>query len=288
MKSMTGYGFSEIFDQQYICSVEIKSYNNKFLDINLNLPHFLSGLEMEVRKSISERVKRGRVDVFVKFKNLNENIVLNLDKNALVSYSKILKKMRKLAKVKTPVNLEHLLQFDDIIKSDKKTDLDLVKSRFFPILDGAIDEFEKSREVEGLTIKSDIQQKIALIQNHVDLIESKAVELDAKIKNDLKTRFDELEIDSIDNSRIYEETAVFLVKYSINEEISRMKAHLASFSRTLEENNPIGKKLDFICQEFNREINTIGSKSILIELNQSVIEVKDCIEMIREQLRNAE
>lgn len=288
MKSMTGYGNYELSQKDFTTNVEIKSYNNKFLDINLNLPHYLAELEIDIRNKVAEFVQRGRVDVYIKYRDLNQETILNIDEKALKTYSQTLNKIKKTAKIKTRLSLEYLLSFDDILKIERKNDIDLIRKRIFPALDKALADYEETRIIEGKSIKKDILEKLDTIKTNVGKITSHATGLEIKIKENIETRFKEFNLETQDNNRIYEEIAMLLMKYSINEELSRLEAHLKSFYKDLEKGLPNAKKLDFLCQELNREINTIGSKSMIVEINQAVVEVKESIDMIREQLRNAE
>jgi uncharacterized protein (TIGR00255 family) len=252
------------------------------------MPPFLNPLEPKIRELITGGVQRGRVEVYIKIRELTEAVTVHLDKPVVESYVKVLEELAAAAKLDEKPALSDLLSMEGILKTDKQRDLDFywshVKNRFSE----AFQEFEVSRIQEGAQTEADIRELLSGIEKNVAILEEHAPELETHIVETLKERFEQLMGDDYDESRVFTETAVLLVKYNVNEEIMRMKSHLQSFRQIADGDAPVGKKLDFLCQELNREINTIGSKSTILEVNQSVIEVKDAIEKIREQLRNVE
>ncbi|MBI9105893.1 MAG: YicC family protein [Spirochaetales bacterium] len=288
MKSMTGYGYSEYQDEKLHVTLELKSYNNRYLDIIINQPSFLNPLEQELRKYISNNAERGRVELYVRVRELEEDLVLHLDRSAAASYAQTLRELARMAGLSDKIELSHLLAFEGILKTEKKRDLDNYRNQIMPLLESCFSQWEESRLVEGRSTEEDIKNSIAVIYEAIGLFEDKASEIETNIKTNIRKRFNEVLGDQIDEQRILTETAVLIVKYSINEEIVRLKGHLDSFLVAASTGEAVGKKLDFICQEINREVNTIGSKSFILEVNQRVIEVKDSLENIREQLRNVE
>lgn len=288
MKSMTGYGSAEYQDEKIHLILEMKSYNNRYLDIIINQPVFLNSLEPEIRKYIGENAERGRVEFYLKIRELEEDVVFHLDKHAASAYADSLRELTDVVGIDEKVSLAHLLSFEGLLKSEKKRDIDDYRKKIFPLLDTCLAQWEESRCKEGVETAKDINAHLAVIYEAVELFKSRAGEMEDNIKTNIRTRFNEVLGSEIDEQRILTETAVLLVKYSINEEIVRLKGHLDSFTSASKSGSAIGKKLDFICQEINREVNTIGSKSFIMELNQKVVEVKDSLENIREQLRNVE
>ncbi len=291
MKSMTGFGYGEYQDERIQLSLEIKSYNNRYLDISVNLPPIISPLEQRVREYLSERVNRGRVDVYVKIRDLQESVRVSLDRGTVNGYLTALHELAALADVKEGVTLSHLLQLEGVFSVEKRRDIEEYWELLQPLLESTFAEFDASRAREGASTLADIRDQISRIERQVAVIEAHAPGLEEQIKSGLRERFQEVMGNTVDENRLYAETAVLLVRYSINEELVRMRTHLSSFLQTIESNTAgrgIGKKLDFVCQELNREINTTGSKSIMIEINQAAIEVKDALENVREQLRNVE
>ena len=288
MKSMTGYGYAECQNEKLHISLEIKSYNNRYLDIIINLPPFLNQLEQELRKAVSENAERGRVEIYLRVRELEEDIEVNLDRAAVSAYAETLREMAEAAGVKSEIELGHLLAVDGLMKVEKKRDIDAYRSLVMPLFEDCRSRWEQSRIKEGLSAEKDISRHISMIKEAVCLFELKADEMEDNIKNNIRTKFRDVLGDELDEQRILAETAVLLVKYSINEEIVRLNGHLDTFLDEISSGEAVGKKLDFICQEINREINTIGSKSFIMEINQKVVEVKDKLENVREQLRNVE
>ena len=269
-------------------SLELKSYNNRYLDLFVNLPSFLSPLEPRVRETVAVKVQRGRIEVTLKVKELEEDVRIFLDSSSAKAYAGALEELSRIVGIEERIHLSHLLKMDGILKTEKNRNLELYWSVLEPVLSVALEEFETSRIREGASTETDILSNLELLELNLGIVEKNAPELERYIKDNLYARFTEMLGESVDESRVYAETAVLLVKYSINEEIVRLRSHLDSFKMTTSESGSIGRKLDFICQEINREVNTIGSKSFLIEVNQAVIEMKDALEKIREQLRNVE
>lgn len=288
MISMTGYGYSEVQNEARSFSLELKSYNNRYLDIIINLPPFLSPLEPIIRDIIGKKVSRGRVEFYLRYHELKDSLKLVLDESAVDEYLNLLNTLREKAGIIEPVTLLNLQQVEGLIKSSKKVDIGEVKSVILPVLDSTLVDFVESRKKEGKATYKDIISNIKIIENSLLSIEKQASTIEDKIKNNLITRFKELMGEDYDQQRVYAELAVLLVKSSINEEIERLKSHVESFKEIASSDNPVGKKLDFLAQEMNREINTIGSKNMIKEVSLVVVESKDSLEQVREQLRNVE
>jgi uncharacterized protein (TIGR00255 family) len=285
---MTGYGFSEHKDEKMHLSVEIKSYNNRYLDLFINLPQHLSRLEPKMRELLSEKIERGRVEVYCKMREFEEDPQVYLDHNAAQRYTAVLKELKQVTGVRGMPRLSHLIRMEGVLKSDKEVDLEALGGTLLSLTTRSLEAFEQTRAREGQKTKQDIASQVEILRESVASIESYSGELEEKIMNNLKERFTQLLGEGVDESRVYAETAVLLVKYSISEELQRLHAHIESFRELLDSEDSVGKKLDFICQELNREINTIGSKSVILDINKAVINSKDAIEKMREQLRNVE
>ncbi len=288
MKSMTGFGYSEYQDRSLRLTTEIKSYNNKYLDINVNLPPFISPLEPLIREFIGNSVKRGRVEVTLRIRELQEELEVLLDEGLVRAYSEALKKAALLAGVADELFLPALVHMDGVLKVDKNRDTETFWSIIKPELEKAFQQFEESRQREGENTRQDVLTSLQLIARRLEEIEGYAGTIEERIRESLKQRFEEVLAGQVDENRVLSETAVLLVKLSIHEEIVRLRGHLETFTSVLGTDDGQGKKLDFICQELNREINTIGSKNTILEVSQIVVDIKDSIEKIREQLRNVE
>ena len=287
MKSMTGYGYSEFQNEKMDIALELKSYNSRYFELNISIPPFLSPLEPLFRTFLNERIERGKVELYVRIKELEEDAEINIDKNIASAGLSALKQLAEIAGTGEAVNISHLLRVEGIIKKIRNKDMDYFWETLKPVLEKAYSQFDNSRIEEGKKSEIDILKQVDVISNSIKIAESYAMAIEEDIKKNLKERFQQLLGDAVDESRIYAETAIMLMKLTINEEIVRMKSHVESFLKEIKsQNTQIGKKLDFICQEINREINTIGSKNIKVEVSQAVIDTKDALEKIREQIRN--
>lgn len=294
MRSMTGFGFAEARSERVHIGIELKSYNNRYLDLGVNLPAAFSPLEPRLREYLSARIARGRVELSVRVVEYHEEVSVLVDRNAVRSYAKALRELAREAAVSTDIELTHLLMMEEIIASngllkvDRSPEIEPTWTLIEPLLERVFGDYDRSRLNEGRQTERDILSHLSRVEGSTTRIKGHAGELESLIKKNLKERFEELLGDGYDESRVLAETAVQLVRSTIAEEINRIETHLASFRAALESDEPVAKRLDFLCQELGREINTIGSKSTILEVNQAVIEVKDSLENIREQLRNVE
>lgn len=288
MKSMTGFGYIEAADELCHISVEMKGYNNRYLDLLVNLPPSISPLEPRIRDFLRERVQRGRVEVYCRVKDLDSNSTPILDEELARQYMDSLHRLSALSDLQDPVSLGHLLSLEGVLKIDRQRD----PEQYWPLLSSSLadvySQFDQSRTLEGAATVRDIQVQAARIRDGLKRIEVQAGEIERTIQENIRAKFSEVMGQAIDENRVLAEAAALVVKHSINEEISRIHAHLSLFDDTLGGREAAGKKLDFLSQELNREINTIGSKSFLVSVTQAVISMKDALENIREQLRNLE
>jgi uncharacterized protein (TIGR00255 family) len=285
---MTGFGHGESRDPGLQMVLEIRSYNNRFLELSINLPYSLKQLEPRVREFLSARIQRGKVEFYLSVIELEEGTEVLIDQGRVRAYMAALQQLRRATGIREKPTLAHLIGMDGVLKPVSRKDPDASWAALMPLLEKVFADFEKSRVTEGAKTAADLKRLAAAIADQVGLIEGKIPAIEVKIKENLRERFRELLADGIDESRILAETAVQLVRFDINEEVQRLKAHLESLTDALGQPGPQGKRLDFVCQELGREINTIGSKSVTLEIDQAVIAVKDALEKVREQLRNVE
>jgi len=286
MISMTGYGYREYQDERVQLTLELKSYNNRYLDVYVYTPSFLSPLEPALREYLKKRVARGRVELSLRVKELEEDVTVHLDRTVTDRYAAVLQELGEA--LNDEPRIGHFLGIEGVIKQVKNRGHEWFEPLVFEQLDYACEEFLTSRKREGEATRQDIEEQARLIEQELGRIEEHAGELEQSLQRSLRERFQELVGEQYDENRILSETAVMLMKYAIGEETARMRSHLEQLDTFLESEGPVGKKMDFICQELNREINTIGSKSTITEINRAVITVKDALEKIREQLRNVE
>ena len=287
MKSMTGYGYNEVQNEKTGLVVELKSYNNRYLDLNINMPSFLSPLEPDFRNYLAERIERGKVEFNIRIKEIEEDVSIVIDRAVASAGIDALKELSELAGLESEISLSNIMRMEGVFKKIKNRDLDYFREIIFSALEKTYLQYDENRDREAVKTAEDISSKLSVIEKTVEKIEKSAETLEEDIKNNLYEKFKDLLGDKIDDSRIYTETAVMLVRFSINEEIVRLRSHIEGFRKTFNSGDTlVGKKLDFICQEMNREINTIGSKSIKIEINQAIVDARDALENIREQVRN--
>ena len=290
MTSMTGYAYEEKNYESAVVSVEIKSVNSRFLDLTVNLPPYLNPLEAYFRSKITEKVARGKVDVYIRVKELESNPDITVDEGAVKAYSEAVKKVIKASGFGT--NSESALNFilsqPGVIVSNRSYDMDKYKALIEPIFDSVLEKFNADRAREGENMKRDLQEKLEKLSRCAQFFTEWQPKMEEMFKEQITTKFRELLEDKADENRIMTETAAMLVKYTINEEIVRLNSHIAAMRDELANNPTPGKKLDFICQEMNREINTIGSKNQFAEVGAMVITAKDSLENIREQSKNVE
>lgn len=289
MLSMTGYGYAETSNADYIMVLEIKSYNNRYLDINHNMPFFLSPFEIAVDNTIKQATSRGHVDLTVRVKLLTSLVELHIDENAVRRYAEAFQRIDAIAILGKKPDLRDFLAMDGVMVNVKENNAERYGKPLMELLDTALKQFTASKKREGEATRKDLVRLGDQFNAGLTEVKKHAGELEVRLKENLIARFEELlGQKGYDENRLLQEIAILLNKYSINEEIVRLDTHIMEFQKLLVQDEPVGKKLDFLSQEMNREINTIGSKSVIVEINQQVVYMKDSLENIREQIRNIE
>ncbi len=291
MKSMTGYGKGQYAKHNRKFTVEIKSVNNKYKEVNIRLPKLLNYLETEIRHIISEKIARGKVDVYINFESYaKEDLKMSLDKNLLNEYYNNLKNIKDEFNLEDKVSLSLLATYPNVISMEQEIeDEEQVRNILTIALEKALEDLIFMRKREGDALKTDMQSKCLLLSQYVQDVEEEIPNIVEEYKKNLKKKIEDvLEHKNYDENRILMEVAILTDKTSVDEEITRLKSHIQQFKDTLEEILPIGRKLDFLTQEMNREINTIGSKSNSIKVSKSVIMLKTTLEKLREQVQNIE
>lgn len=291
MKSMTGYGKSKLEINGRSYSVEIKSVNYRYCDISVRLPRNISFYENDVKKLISSKVSRGKIDVFIEYTNYTnkgKDVVINKDLARL--YIKELRDLAIEEHLSDNLNITEITKMPDVLQlKNNEGENDIILQELMQCTTNAVDNFINMRSVEGKKIKEDLTIRLNNIKSMVEeisknttgLIEEYVVKLGERVKEILKT-------DIVDENRLAQEIVIFADKSSIQEELTRLNSHIGQFETLLTDENAIGKKLDFIIQEMNREANTIASKSVKLEITNLVIEIKTELEDIREQIQNIE
>ncbi|MBE6360307.1 MAG: YicC family protein [Treponema bryantii] len=287
MTSMTGYGYNEMNYETAIVSVEIKSVNSRFLDLNINLPPFLNSIESYFRNKISQNITRGKVDVFIRVKELESDAQIYADTKMAKSYYDAIKEVAIATGYdEKSIPLSLILEQNGVLNSNKSYDVEKYQSMIDPIFDNALNQFVKDANREGENLLVDLKSKLLELETCADFFKKWQPKMENVFKEIITAKFNDLLKDNVDENRIMTEVAAMLVKYTINEEIVRLQSHIKAMKDELENNPYPGKKIDFICQEMNREINTIGSKNQFAEVGAMVIKAKDSLENIREQSKN--
>ncbi|WP_407434669.1 YicC/YloC family endoribonuclease [Treponema sp.] len=288
MTSMTGYSYIEQNTENAVVSVEIKSVNSRFLDLTVNLPPFLNPLESFFRDLVTKKVVRGKVDVFIRVKETESDVEITADTKAAKAYYDAIKKISDSIGYSQEISIDLIVSQPGVLNSSKNYDAEKYKEMILPVFNSSLDVFVKDRLREGENLKKDLLEKLVKLEECASFFKEWQPKMEAMFKEQITKKFNELLGDNADENRIMTETAAMLVKYTINEEIVRLSSHLEAMKNEINDNPVPGKKLDFICQEINREINTIGSKNQFTEVGAMVITAKDAIENIREQSKNVE
>ena len=289
MNSMTGYGYREAVVEDTQISVEIRSVNSRFLDLNINLPSFLNILEKRIRQEIGDKVVRGKVDVTIRVRDLTSNAVISADPKAAVMYRDAFVAVAKaLGKDEKDVPLELIIQQEGVLNVSHEYDAEAYWQKIQNVFKPVFAQFVEDRKREGENLKVDLLHKLDVLDECASFFKEWQPKMEERFKETISKKFHELLDDHVDENKILEETASMLVKYTINEEIIRLHSHLTALRKEMTEDPVPGKRIDFICQEANREINTIGSKNQFTEIGSVVVQAKDALENIREQSKNVE
>ena len=288
--SMTGYGKGSAENGKIKTEVEVKSVNSRYLDIALKLPSSLMNKEYEFREVIKAKVSRGKLMVVIQVKrNGSDDEVISLNKDMLKNYLSLIKEIKKISKSSEKIKLEHLLLNKEIFETNglefSEHEFNVLKKA----LDNAIIELLKMKKNEGKELAKDLKKRIVIIEAKLDEIEKESGasvnEYHAKFKEKVQAILGDVKLDK---DRLEQELAIIVDKAEITEECVRLRSHIKFFSESLEKDDEPGRKLNFICQEMNREANTISSKTISTVITHNTVFIKEEIEKIREQIQNIE
>lgn len=290
-KSMTGYGrCQQIIDGRDIL-VEIKSVNHRFFEFSARVPRVYGYLESQLKGYLQGKISRGKVEVGVTIVTL-EGIDANVEVNhSLVkSYVDALRKVGYEFALRDDLSISSISRFSDIFTVRKNVeDEQVIWNSVRTVLDGALNNFLHMREVEGERMKQDILSKLETIGEKVSFVEQRSPQTVEEYRNRLYTKIQEVLQDTkVDEQRILTEAAIYSEKIAVDEETVRLRSHIKQFESILQSDEPVGRKLDFLVQELNREANTIGSKAQDLEIARVVVDIKSEIEKIREQIQNIE
>jgi uncharacterized protein (TIGR00255 family) len=292
LKSMTGYGRSEKQNGQFACKAEVRSVNNRFIEVNTRLPKFLSALELPLKKLIKSKCGRGSFDLFLTLEKEDAgsaDLEIKPNLGLATQYFEAFKKIKDELGLTGDMPIEALLGVKDIIKTEPLTLDESQEKMILETVEGALAALIKMRQEEGSNLQKDLAGRLQSIHQLVQKIQERQPvvleEYRNRLNEKIKTLTDGMELDE---TRLAQETAVMADRCDISEEITRLGSHFEQFNSMFEKSEPIGRKMEFITQEINRETNTIGSKSVDYQVSQSVIEIKSLLEKIREQIQNIE
>ena len=291
MKSMTGFGSSSLELEDCSIDIEIKSVNNRYLDFNFSMPSYLNFMLEDMKSLIKNKLKRGRVDVYIKIKKY-QLAVDSVDINYELA-QKIKEKLDSLNEnldMKSDINVRDLVKYDDVMSfTYKDLDNEFLHDNILKVLNEAVNKIYSMRSTEGDNLREDLSTNLSKIEEEISKISSLTENSVKEYRENLFNKISELlDEEKIDKDRMYLEVALMADKVDINEELKRFDSHIVQFISAMDMKDCIGRKLDFIIQEMNREINTISSKSNDENISVCVIEVKSLIEKLREQVQNIE
>lgn len=290
MQSMTGYGKAEYNKDAINLLIEIRTVNNRFLDIVPKYPRVFLKFDDLIRKTISSKIARGRLELFVTLKDVREGVKSYLVDSGLAKgyYDAYIQLKNQFPDLTDDFSLTNILRLNDVVTQGTETDDSCYEQILVETLNNALDNLNQMRKIEGEKLKIDLLNRIETIQDLVAKIERRAPMIQQEYKKKLAEKIEEaLNGVNYDESRLLQEVAIFADKSNIDEEITRLKSHISQFKVIVNGENA-GRKLDFLIQEFNRESNTICSKSNDIEITDNALKLKCEIEKIREQIQNIE
>lgn len=291
IKSMTGFGRCEVAKGERKITVEMKSVNHRYLDVNIKMPKKLNFFEAAIRNELKNYIQRGKVDVFITYEDLTEtNVCVTYNKELAAEYMKYLTQMAEDFSLDNDIRVSTLSRYPEVLGMEEQTiDEEELWQLLSEAIDGAAEKFVETRIKEGENLKSDLISKLDGMLTHVDYITERSPQIIAEYKQKLQEKVQELIDDAkVDESRLLMEVTIFADKVCVDEELVRLRSHIETTKENLLQGGSIGRKLDFIAQEMNREANTILSKTNDLEISNRGIELKTEIEKVREQIQNIE
>ena len=292
IRSMTGFGHGEVSnDKNQKVTVEMKSVNHRYCDISLKLPKKLAMFEANIRNIMKEYASRGKIDIYVSYEDLSETAVsLHYNQAMAEEYMQVFKKMQEDFNIETKIPAEALAKYPEVVTIEEvQQDEEVWWELLEAALRQAAEKFVETRTIEGANLKRDLLGKLDQMAADVAFIEERSPQIIAEYRSKLEEKVKEfLEDSTIEENRIAAEVTLYADKIAVDEEIVRLQSHISSMTDVLESDESIGRKLDFMAQEMNREANTILSKSSDVDLADHAIELKTNVEKVREQIQNIE
>ena len=291
IKSMTGFGRCEVQEAERKITVEMKSVNHRYLDVNMKMPKKLNFFEAAIRNELKNYIQRGKVDIFITYEDYTEsNVCVKYNKKLASEYLTYLNQMAEEFSLDNDIRVSTLSRYPEILTMEEQTiDEEALWNLLDKAIKGAAKGFVETRIKEGENLKNDLCEKLDGMLKHVDFITERSPEIIAEYKQKLFDKVKELLQDTkVDENRLLMEVTIFADKVCVDEELVRLRSHIEATRDALLQGGSIGRKLDFIAQEMNREANTILSKSNDLEISNRAIELKTEIEKVREQIQNIE
>lgn len=291
MKSMTGFGSSSLELEDCSIDIEIKSVNNRYLDFNFSMPSYLNFMLEDMKSLIKNKLKRGRVDVYIKIKKYQLSVdSVDINYELAQKIKEKLDSLNQKLDMASDINVRDLVKYDDVMSfTYKDLDHEFLHDNILKVLDEAVNKIYSMRSIEGENLREDLSSNLSKIEEQISKISSLTENSVKEYRENLFNKISELlDEEKVDKDRMYLEVALMADKVDINEELKRFDSHIVQFKSAMDMKDCIGRKLDFIIQEMNREINTISSKSNDESISVCVIEVKSLIEKLREQVQNIE
>ena len=291
IKSMTGFGRCEIEEQERKYTVEMKSVNHRFLDVNIKMPKKLSFFESSIRNELKDYVQRGKIDIFITYEDFSENnVCIKYNKDIAAEYLGYLKSMSEEFGLDNDIRVSTLSKYPEVFSMEEQAvDEEKIWNSLAKAIRGAAKNLVETRIAEGGNLAEDLIAKLDGMLEHVTYIEERSPQIIAEYREKLQDRVHELLEDAaVDESRLLTEVIIFADKVCVDEELVRLRSHIETMKQTLIDGGSIGRKLDFIAQEMNREANTILSKTTDLAISNRGIDLKTEIEKIREQIQNIE
>lgn len=291
IKSMTGFGRCEITESERKFTVELKGVNHRYLDVNIRMPKKLNFFETSIRNLLKQYAQRGKVDIFITYEDYSEQQVsLKYNETLAAEYLKYFKQMEETFSLENDIRVSTLSRYPEVLTMEEQAiDEEALWNGLKKALEGAFEQFVETRTVEGENLKKDICQKLDEMLELVSCVEERSPKIVEEYREKLEAKVKELLEDTqIEENRIASEVILFADRICTDEETVRLRSHINHMKSTLEESEGIGRKLDFIAQEMNREANTILSKANDLEVSNYAISLKTGIEKVREQIQNIE
>lgn len=291
MKSMTGYGMALVKSENYMTKVEVKSVNSRYLELNLRVPKDFMSIEDKIRQEVKSKLKRGKVDLYLSYDVQNPDLQeLSINKDLAKAYYRDMEDLRNTLEIEEKITLKDIVLLEGVLKksSTNETDKELL-NQVLKTVRVAVENLDEMRIAEGENLKEDLKTKVVNIEEIVEeikLLSPKVIEENEKKLTE--NIYERLKEEDLDLPRLTTELAIMADKLSIDEEITRLTSHISQFNDIIKDTDSVGRKIDFLLQEFNREANTIGSKTTSSEILKLVVNLKSEIEKLREQIQNIE